>query len=178
MHRTVDAIVTLGGDGTILHAASLFSSTYVPPILSFSLGTLGFLLPFSTLPYPLQFTDILIADFKDYKLAFSELYTSNARVLNRMRLICQSSTTALCNTNINGNNSVGNDGNGSGNLKIQDFTTSQDSSIIHAMNEVILHRGRSPHLTKLNISIDGVFLTEAIVLIPPLSLHLLFKVKY
>ena len=48
LHRTVDAIITLGGDGTILHAASLFSSTYVPPILSFSLGTLGFLLPFST----------------------------------------------------------------------------------------------------------------------------------
>ena len=50
LHRTVDAIITLGGDGTILHAASLFSSTYVPPILSFSLGTLGFLLPFSTPP--------------------------------------------------------------------------------------------------------------------------------
>ena len=47
LHRTVDAIVTLGGDGTILHATSLFSSTYVPPVLSFSLGTLGFLLPFS-----------------------------------------------------------------------------------------------------------------------------------
>jgi NADH kinase len=52
LHRTVDAIITLGGDGTILHAASLFSSTYVPPILSFSLGTLGFLLPFSTYPSP------------------------------------------------------------------------------------------------------------------------------
>lgn len=50
LHRTVDAVVTLGGDGTILHAASLFSSTYVPPILSFSLGTLGFLLPFSNPP--------------------------------------------------------------------------------------------------------------------------------
>jgi len=49
LHRTVDAIITLGGDGTILHAASLFSSAFVPPILSFSLGTLGFLLPFSTL---------------------------------------------------------------------------------------------------------------------------------
>jgi len=53
LHRTVDAIITLGGDGTILHAASLFSSTYVPPILSFSLGTLGFLLPFSKAPFHL-----------------------------------------------------------------------------------------------------------------------------
>lgn len=41
-----DLLVTLGGDGTILHATSLFSKGPVPPILSFSLGTLGFLLPF------------------------------------------------------------------------------------------------------------------------------------
>jgi len=57
LHRTVDAIITLGGDGTILHAASLFSSTYVPPILSFSLGTLGFLLPFSKAPFHLHVMD-------------------------------------------------------------------------------------------------------------------------
>nr|KAJ3420504.1 NADH kinase pos5 [Polyrhizophydium stewartii] len=43
--RTIDFVVTLGGDGTILHAASLFPK-HVPPILSFSLGSLGFLLPF------------------------------------------------------------------------------------------------------------------------------------
>lgn len=38
--------MTLGGDGTILHASSLFSAGAVPPVLSFSMGTLGFLLPF------------------------------------------------------------------------------------------------------------------------------------
>jgi NADH kinase len=42
----VDLVVTLGGDGTILHASSLFSVAAVPPVLSFSMGTLGFLLPF------------------------------------------------------------------------------------------------------------------------------------
>lgn len=42
----IDLVVTLGGDGTILHASSLFSSGAVPPVLSFSMGTLGFLLPF------------------------------------------------------------------------------------------------------------------------------------
>ena len=42
----VDLIVTLGGDGTILHAAKLFKVGAVPPVLSFSMGTLGFLLPF------------------------------------------------------------------------------------------------------------------------------------
>ena len=48
----VDLIVTLGGDGTILHAASLFKVGAVPPVLSFSMGTLGFLLPFRKFKLP------------------------------------------------------------------------------------------------------------------------------
>ena len=42
----VDFAITLGGDGTALHTASLFPTGPVPPVLSFSTGTLGFLLPF------------------------------------------------------------------------------------------------------------------------------------
>lgn len=74
-----------------------------------------------------------------------------------MRLTCQSTSASLCNDTFN---DVSN-----GKLHSEDFTKSEEP-IIHAMNEVILHRGRSPHLTMLNISIDGVFLTEAIVLLP------------
>lgn len=47
----IDLVVTLGGDGTILHASSLFSTGAVPPVLSFSMGTLGFLLPFRELSH-------------------------------------------------------------------------------------------------------------------------------
>jgi NAD kinase len=43
----IDLIITLGGDGTILHLSSLYSTAgRVPPVLSFSMGSLGFLLPF------------------------------------------------------------------------------------------------------------------------------------
>ena len=42
----VDMVLTLGGDGTILHASSLFDDAAVPPVLSFSMGTLGSLLPY------------------------------------------------------------------------------------------------------------------------------------
>ena len=35
-------MVCLGGDGTILHASSLFQGA-IPPIISFSAGSLGFL---------------------------------------------------------------------------------------------------------------------------------------
>lgn len=35
-------MVCLGGDGTILHASSLFQHA-IPPVISFSAGSLGFL---------------------------------------------------------------------------------------------------------------------------------------
>jgi NAD+ kinase len=38
----VDFVVTMGGDGTVLYCASLFKHS-VPPIISFNLGSLGFL---------------------------------------------------------------------------------------------------------------------------------------
>ena len=60
----VDVTATFGGDGTILHAASLFATARsVPPILSFSMGTLGFLGEWK---------------FSEYKRAFRELYVSGA----------------------------------------------------------------------------------------------------
>ncbi|KAJ3370549.1 NADH kinase pos5 [Kappamyces sp. JEL0680] len=68
--RTVDLVVTLGGDGTILHASSLFPNR-VPPILSFSMGSLGFLLPFS---------------FKNFHQALDSVLGGSFPVTNRMRL--------------------------------------------------------------------------------------------
>ncbi|KAJ3754379.1 ATP-NAD kinase-like domain-containing protein [Lentinula raphanica] len=69
----IDLVVTLGGDGTILHASSLFSSGAVPPVLSFSLGTLGFLLPFH---------------IDDFAKALQSVFDGKATILNRMRLAC------------------------------------------------------------------------------------------
>ena len=42
LHKHVDFIACLGGDGLILHASMLFKHA-VPPIVSFKLGSLGFL---------------------------------------------------------------------------------------------------------------------------------------
>ncbi|GAM20126.1 hypothetical protein SAMD00019534_033010 [Acytostelium subglobosum LB1] len=41
----IDFIICLGGDGTILHTSSLFR-TFMPPILPFNMGSLGFLTSF------------------------------------------------------------------------------------------------------------------------------------
>ncbi|KAF9456943.1 ATP-NAD kinase-like domain-containing protein [Collybia nuda] len=71
--QKIDLVVTLGGDGTILHASSLFSAGAVPPVLSFSMGTLGFLLPFH---------------IDDFAKALESVYLGKATILNRMRLAC------------------------------------------------------------------------------------------
>ncbi|KAH6914322.1 NADH kinase [Coprinopsis sp. MPI-PUGE-AT-0042] len=71
--ENIDLVVTFGGDGTILHASSLFSAGAVPPVLSFSLGTLGFLLPFH---------------MDDYAEALERVFKGKATILNRMRLAC------------------------------------------------------------------------------------------
>jgi len=70
----IDLVVTLGGDGTILHASSLFKVGAVPPVLSFSMGTLGFLLPFH---------------IDDYAKAIDSAFEGGAAVLHRMRLSCE-----------------------------------------------------------------------------------------
>lgn len=50
LHMKVDLVVTLGGDGTVLWAASMFKGP-VPPVVPFSLGSLGFMTPFHSEHY-------------------------------------------------------------------------------------------------------------------------------
>ncbi|CAL9736908.1 NADH kinase Pos5p, mitochondrial [Monosporozyma servazzii] len=71
--QKTDLLVTLGGDGTILHGVSTFGNDQVPPVLAFSLGTLGFLLPFA---------------FEEYKEIFEKVISSRAKCLHRTRLEC------------------------------------------------------------------------------------------
>ncbi|SCU99130.1 LANO_0F00892g1_1 [Lachancea nothofagi CBS 11611] len=116
----VDLLVTLGGDGTILRAVSLFASMQVPPVLAFSLGTLGFLLPFN---------------FKQHKEVFEQVLSSRAKCLHRTRLECHV-------------------------IRRGSKENCSKSVAHHAMNDIFLHRGNSPHLTNLDIFIDGEYLTR------------------
>ncbi|XP_073273983.1 NAD(H) kinase 1-like [Primulina huaijiensis] len=58
LHTKVDLVVTLGGDGTVLWAASVFKGP-VPPIVPFSLGSLGFMTPFYSEHYREYLNSIL-----------------------------------------------------------------------------------------------------------------------
>jgi len=58
--HTFDFVVTLGGDGTVLYASWLFQRV-VPPVLSFALGSLGFLTKFDFD----QYQETLTRSFRD-----------------------------------------------------------------------------------------------------------------
>ncbi|KAK9757503.1 hypothetical protein RND81_01G166600 [Saponaria officinalis] len=78
LHEKVDFVACLGGDGVILHASNLFRGA-VPPVVSFNLGSLGFLTSHN---------------FQDYKQDLRQvIHGNNTRdgvyITLRMRLRCE-----------------------------------------------------------------------------------------
>lgn len=88
-----DLLVTLGGDGTILRGVQAFSNVNVPPVLSFALGTLGFLLPF---------------DFATFDDSFRAVMESRSRAMRRTRLECHvvKNNRTVCNHMLHSMNDV------------------------------------------------------------------------
>ncbi|GLB06887.1 NADH kinase pos5 [Aspergillus tubingensis] len=178
LHDKVDLTVTLGGDGTILHASSLFATCYnVPPVLSFSMGTLGFLSEWK---------------FAEYKRAFREVYMSGAGVGDRATVLGDSRPASAdealdLEANPTGWSSVRGKSMGltrgarilmRNRLKVGLFTADGkpvqrestsaampnvlNNQGVYVMNEVLLHRGKEPHLAVLDVYVGGRFLTEAV----------------
>lgn len=175
-HNKVDLTVTLGGDGTILHASSLFATcSNVPPVLSFSMGTLGFLSEWK---------------FSEFKRAFREVYMSGAGAGDRTPVLEDKVYTAA-ETKEPTQESMGPTGWSSvrgksmgstrgapilmrNRLKVGLFTGDGQESTpirgksdqgegVYVMNELLIHRGKEPHLAVVDISVGGRFLTEAVV---------------
>ncbi|KIW64685.1 hypothetical protein PV04_09603 [Phialophora macrospora] len=67
--HTFDFVITLGGDGTVLYASWLFQRV-VPPVLSFALGSLGFLTKF---------------DFENYQHILSQALKDGVTISLRLR---------------------------------------------------------------------------------------------
>jgi NADH kinase len=167
-----DVICTLGGDGTILRASSLFShSPSVPPILSFAMGTIGFLGEWK---------------FKEYKRAFREVYMSGAPdAYAHLDVPSSTSSTTpgaadtlpedpldrpISYADIRGK-TLGSNRTARillrNRLRVGVFGPSgerinSNSGDTYALNEVIVHRGSSPHLKIIDVSVGGRFLTEGV----------------
>lgn len=137
----------------------------VPPILSFSMGTLGFLNEWK---------------FPEHKRAFRELYMSGAPS-SRHSILSPEQAASSPPVSQNATHTIQAKESWPPKLgaslgptraarvllrnRLRVAITSPDRGIItppalHALNEVILHRGASPHLTHLTISISGRVLTS------------------
>lgn len=68
-----DLVITLGGDGTVLYVSSLFQRS-IPPVMSFSLGSLGFLTNFN---------------YENFRQSLPRVINSKIRSKMRMRLCCR-----------------------------------------------------------------------------------------
>ena len=185
LQEKVDLASTLGGDGTILHASSLFAtSERVPPILSFSMGTLGFLGEWK---------------YEEYKRAFREVYMSGAAAgLGSSLLESEDKTNGRTQPHVSISDRSGSQLSGWSSVRGKSMGSSrysrillrnrlrvgifspdgqrvshQDPSLVqetiaatagdvYAMNEVLIHRGRTPHLSVISIYVGGRFLTEAV----------------
>ncbi|KAJ2723769.1 NADH kinase pos5 [Coemansia sp. Benny D115] len=130
--RVVDFVVTLGGDGTFLHVSSLFSAR-VPPIIPFSMGTLGFLLPFNV---------------SDFAVQLRRVIEGTATLLPRMRLVYT-----------RGGRSGDQDHRDRPSLS--DGGALQHR-VHHITNEASIHRGTYPHLTTISCFLDGHLLTTSV----------------
>lgn len=149
-----DLVLTLGGDGTVLYTSWLFQRI-VPPVLAFSLGSLGFLTNF---------------DFKNYKdqLNRSVMGQEGMRVNLRMRFTCtvyrSAASSALpssgaSTTSVSTATSA--DGYGDGSAAEGGPQSAKIEGETHeVLNELVIDRGPSSYISSLDLYANDSLLTR------------------
>lgn len=126
-----DLVLTLGGDGTVLFTSCLFQRV-VPPILAFSLGSLGFLTNF---------------EFDSYKSSLNQIMgEAGMRVNLRMRFTCTVYRANLTERRNPRGNPV-------------DTTNMVEGEQFEVLNELVIDRGPSPYVSNLELYGDDELLT-------------------
>ncbi|KAK8214739.1 NAD(+) kinase [Zalaria obscura] len=153
-----DLVITLGGDGTVLFTSWLFQRI-VPPVLSFSLGSLGFLTTFQ---------------FEQYKEQLDRVMGEQGmKVTMRMRFTCtvyRSAHTPQTPTLTSSSASPSTSTNHSASTTSLPATASKIEGETHeVLNELVLDRGPSSYISSLDlyannnpltrISADGIILS-------------------
>lgn len=132
--QTFDIILSLGGDGTVLYASWLFQRV-VPPVLSFALGSLGFLTKFDFKAFP----ETLIRAFEDgitvsLRLRFEgTVMRSQARDTDHARDIVEEL--------------IGEES--------EDHHTHKPDGTHNVLNEIVIDRGPNPTLSTLEVFGDN-----------------------
>jgi len=132
-----DLIVTFGGDGTVLYASWMFQ-TIIPPILPFSLGSLGFLTEFKV---------------EDHEQILTKIMEEGYQCSIRMRFEC----TIMKSINPDDSRDLKQEIN---NLNIS-ATTHEISETYCVFNEVVVDRGPNAIMTTLEVFGDREEVTTA-----------------
>ncbi|CAG9111711.1 unnamed protein product [Plutella xylostella] len=184
----IDFIICLGGDGTLLHASSLFQQS-VPPVMAFHLGSLGFLTPFEFNNFQDQVMNVLEGhaaltlrsrlqcvvlrkctdDGKEKKKPTTIL------VLNEV-VVDRGPSPYLSNIDLflDGKHITSVQGDGVQKLRAQWSPQSQvrleivwlhgkekkKPTTILVLNEVVVDRGPSPYLSNIDLFLDGKYITS------------------
>jgi len=119
LEKHIDLVITIGGDGTLTWAVSLFRGA-LPPVLSFAAGSLGFLTPHPLGTWVRTLTRLL------------DLH----RARRPLPLVCRMRLTVTI-------------------VRRGDGSTEHKRCQVQCLNEVLVHRGQSGSLAKLNVGVDG-----------------------
>ncbi|KAI5917556.1 ATP-NAD kinase [Camillea tinctor] len=151
--HTFDFVITLGGDGTVLYASWLFQRI-VPPVLSFSLGSLGFLTKF---------------DFMDYQNILTTAFRDGVTVSLRLRfegtvMRSQKRDRALLNGGVDGESAhrkrdlieelIGEEKD--------DEHTHRPDGTYEILNEIVIDRGPNPTMSYTEIFGDDEHFTSVL----------------
>ncbi|KAI5307661.1 NADH kinase pos5, partial [Ascosphaera atra] len=152
----IDLTVTLGGDGTVLRASSFFAETrHVPPFISFGMGTLGFLGEWDFKDYGKALEGVMGADGANDGVHVLVRRRVRVRVFDKdgkqKFILRDGRRTSMAGEK--GEQAKATEGSNNSNA---------DAGAIHAMNEVVLHRGNQPHLAIIEVYVGPRFLTEAV----------------
>lgn len=125
-----DLCITMGGDGTVLFASWLFQQ-HVPPMVSFALGSLGFLTNFN---------------FENFKEELPVILKSKIKTNLRMRLECKIYRRKCIEKDITTGNKV---------------CLMECVEEYQVLNELVIDRGPCPFITMLELYGDDSLMTVA-----------------
>ncbi|ORX96045.1 ATP-NAD kinase [Basidiobolus meristosporus CBS 931.73] len=147
----VDLAVTLGGDGTVLYTSLLFQGK-VPPILSFHLGSLGFLTVFNFGQFQDTLSYIIDSKSVQVNLRMRIKCTLYQRMVNRLM---ESENTPLYGSGL-----------GMSDLSLDDLDEDScaltKSGVYHVVNELVVDRGANPNMVMLELFVDNIHLTTVL----------------
>ncbi|KAK0392397.1 hypothetical protein NLU13_1892 [Sarocladium strictum] len=151
-----DFVVTLGGDGTVLYASWLFQRI-VPPVLSFALGSLGFLTKF---------------DFEEHETILNSALKQGVTVSLRLRFegtVMRSHRKRIENGSTGASSASEEDEEKSRDLveeligeEKEDAHTHRPDGTYEILNEIVVDRGPNPTMSYTEIFGDDEHFTSVL----------------